>query len=150
MFTRDAATVREKLKRVGVAPTVQRMAIAAHLFKADHPTAAEVFAGVRADLPRVSQATVYNNLHTFVEAGLVREVRIGSDAPVRYDGNPRPHHHLLDTASGRLVDIPLDEVQISNRAELEQKYNVTRITMVLEGSVSPTHDAVPGATNTGD
>lgn len=146
----DHSAIRERLREAGVRPTAQRVAIARLLLACDHPSAAEVFSAVRRQLPRVSQATVYNTLHAFADAGLVREVRIGSDAPLRYDGNPQPHHHLLDVESGRLVDIPLDEVQIANRAQLEQKYNVTRITMVLEGSVSPTQDAAPGAANTGD
>tara|TARA_B100000959_G_C14819277_1_gene557144 strand:+ start:218 stop:712 length:495 start_codon:yes stop_codon:yes gene_type:complete len=127
--------IRSCLAESGLVATNQRVEIAQYLLcEADHPTAAEVLVAVRGRLPSVSQATVYNTLRALVTSGIAKEVRSAKGA-LRYDGNVGAHHHLLDTHTGQLIDIPLDEIQIANLDELEKKYNVNRVCVVLEGSV---------------
>lgn len=132
MMTKE--DVREQLVTAGFKPTAQRIAIASFVIvRGEHPTANEVIEGVQDLLPMVSRATVYNSLNALVEAGLVMEVQSGVDGLVRYDGNMEPHHHLVDSATGRLFDIPFEEVQIANLEDLKQKYNLSRITVTING-----------------
>ena len=126
--------VRERLLDGGVKPTVQRIAIARFVFvHGEHPTANEVIEGIQDILPMVSRATVYNSLNALVKAGLVMEVQSGVDDLVRYDGNVEPHHHLVDSKTGRLFDVPFEEVEIANLEDLKQKYNLRRITVTMNG-----------------
>jgi len=100
------------LRARDINPTSQRVEIALLLFtRCEHLSAEEVFALVNGDSARVSKATVYNTLGLFAERGLVREV-IADPSRVFYDPNTAPHHHFYDTSTGKLMDIPTEEVQI--------------------------------------
>lgn len=66
--------VRQKLRRVGLRPTRQRVSLGWLLFaKGDRHVSAEILyeEAMKARVP-VSLATVYNTLHQFTEAGLLR------------------------------------------------------------------------------
>ncbi|KAF0119776.1 MAG: Fur family transcriptional regulator iron response regulator, partial [Xanthobacteraceae bacterium] len=75
--------VRSMLREVGLRPTRQRMALGWILFaKGDRHVTAEMLydEATKARVP-VSLATVYNTLHQFTEAGLLREIAVdGSKA----------------------------------------------------------------------
>jgi Fur family iron response transcriptional regulator len=62
---------------------------------------------------RVSLSTVYNNLHKFTSAGLLREVVVESGKTF-FDSNTSPHHHFFDEDTGSLYDISEDEILIQN------------------------------------
>ena len=101
------------LRARGINPTSQRVEIAQLLFsRHEHLSADEVFLLVNGESARVSKATVYNTLGLFAECGLIREV-IADPARVFYDPNTVPHHHFYDSTTGKLMDIPAEEVQIS-------------------------------------
>src|SRR6185503_6280505 len=51
----------------------------------NHPTADEIFAQAKKQLPTISYATVYNSLHYLKDKGLIREINFGNAAS-RYDG----------------------------------------------------------------
>ncbi len=71
----------------------------------DHPTAAEVFERVRAQLPGIGAATVYRTLSLLVESGQALELSLGDGASARYDGNVDRHDHLVCDACGRAIDV---------------------------------------------
>src|SRR5262249_9455957 len=52
----------------------------------------------------LSLATVYNTLHQFTEAGLLRQVTV-DQASVYFDTNTGDHHHFYDVTSGALIDV---------------------------------------------
>lgn len=105
--------IETRLRTYGINPTSQRIEIAELLFsRREHLSAEEVFALVNKEDARVSKATVYNTLGLFAERGLIREV-IADPERVFYDPNTSPHHHFYDTTTGKLMDIPVEEVQIS-------------------------------------
>ncbi len=95
------------LDRAGLRSTRQRELVFELLqHPGEHPTADEVFARARAEMPTISLATVYNCLETLVQCGLVRAVH-KERQPTRYCGNLREHAHFHDTSSGRVFDIDL-------------------------------------------
>jgi len=95
--------------------TRQRRVILEELRKVDtHPTADKVYAIVRRRLPRVSLATVYRNLESMSEEGLVQRIETGS-GPRRYDGNVEHHHHVRCEKCGAVADIPPGAVRTSVR-----------------------------------
>jgi len=94
----------KRCRAAGLADTAQRHLIYRCLAESvDHPTAEAVFLRVKAQLPKVSLATVYRNLKLFAEAGLIDEVATGRSLS-RYDGNQARHHHLICKVCGGVAD----------------------------------------------
>lgn len=102
----QAQSLAKSIREHGVRPTKQRVAIAAILFdgKDKHMTAEEISTAF-ADQRDVCTATVYNTLHQFTEAGLLREVVVGPGSFL-FDTNLKPHDHMLHEGTGELTDIP--------------------------------------------
>jgi Fur family peroxide stress response transcriptional regulator len=85
----------------------QRARILAWLRQTDtHPTAGEVHAALVRELPNLSLGTVYRNLDVLVSERLIDEVH-AAGRRVRYDGNPKPHHHFTCEACGTIEDLHL-------------------------------------------
>jgi len=113
--SRPFSNALELLRGAGLRPTRQRLALARLLFdKGDRHVTAEQLHGeaVAAAVP-VSLATVYNTLHQFIAAGLLREVVVNPGRSY-FDTNVSDHHHFFLEDSGRLVDIPGDRIDVSN------------------------------------
>lgn len=88
------ASIVHHLRSRGYRFTPQRMAIVqAVLESPEHPSAEEIHRQVRAAFPMVSLATVYKTLDVLRDLGEVVEIPLGGRT--RYDGNPRPHIHLV-------------------------------------------------------
>ena len=102
------------LEEHGIQPTAQRVAVAEYvLYTTEHPSADKVWAGVQENFPMISRATVYNTLHLFVEKGLLRELHLAPDS-VLFDPNTDRHHHFIDEDTGRIYDIPWNQVEVRN------------------------------------
>lgn len=99
--------LRNKLRRAQLRPTRQRVALGWLLFgRGDrHVTAEMLFEEAKTAKMPVSLATVYNTLHQFTAAGLLREIAV-EGARAYFDTNATRHHHFLVEESGALVDIP--------------------------------------------
>src|SRR5262245_7982586 len=85
----------EKLRKAGLRPTRQRLALAQLLFgRGDRHVTAEGLheEAVGAGMP-VSLATVYNTMHQFTAAGLLREVTVDGTRTY-FDTNTGDHHHF--------------------------------------------------------
>jgi Fur family transcriptional regulator, iron response regulator len=104
----------ERLRAAGLRPTRQRIALARLLFDGceRHVTAEQLHGeAVAAKIP-VSLATVYNTLHQFTAAGLLREVVVEPGRSY-FDTNAADHHHFFCESSGVLQDIPGQGVVVS-------------------------------------
>ena len=134
--SRDAgrrfASLVEQLRRAGLRPTRQRLALASLLFEGEnrHVCAENLFEDAQAGNIRVSLATVYNSLHQFTEAGLLREVTV---APGRsyFDTNVADHHHFYHEDEGSLVDIPGDDVIATHLPVPPEGTKIARIDIVV-------------------
>ena len=107
-----SAELTQRLTSSGVRPTPQREVVFKIILdKRDHPTADEIFARVKSEMPTISLATVYNCLETLVQCGLVRQVNL-ERAPTRYCPNLHKHAHFHDEATGEIhdIDLPADFV----------------------------------------
>ena len=105
--------VKAMLREVGLRPTRQRMALGWILFgKGDRHLTAEMLyeEATRAKVP-VSLATIYNTLHSFASAGLVREIAFGG-AKRYFDTNTSNHNHFHITRDGMLMDIDAAAVRV--------------------------------------
>lgn len=103
----NADELREALEHTGRRYTKQRAAIFAYLRSVEsHPTAEQVFAAVRLNIPHISLATVYKALETLVEAGVAARLT-SEDGIARYDGRSDSHYHLRCLKTGQVRDLPL-------------------------------------------
>ncbi|MEL7058805.1 MAG: Fur family transcriptional regulator [Acidobacteriota bacterium] len=142
--------IAASLRRHGIRPSAQRVAVARFVLQTDeHPSAERVLAAVRRDFPMISRATVYNTLHLFVEHGLLREVRHGASSVV-YDANVDRHHHLIDDETGEIHDLPWTSIEIDGVEQIED-FEILEYRVVLKGrrrSAATPSSADSGSTST--
>lgn len=128
------------LREAGLKPTRQRVALGALLFAGAHRhvTPEGLFEEARAAGAAVSLATVYNTLHQFKDAGLLRTVDVGGDRRW-FDTNVDPHHHFLIEDAGDLIDIPRDRLTVTEPPAPPRGYAVEAVDIVVR--VKPTRRA---------
>jgi len=145
--TSRTEALSQRLADSGLRSTPQREVVYDVLLKKrDHPTADEVFARVKPELPTISLATVYNCLETLVACDLVRAVNI-ERGPTRYCPNLRPHAHFHDVKTGRTHDIDLPpEVLERVQAVLPAGYTPSSVEITFRGSAGAPLDATSQAT----
>lgn len=139
-------SLAQKLADSGLRSTPQREVIYDVLLKKrDHPTADEVFARVKSELPTVSLATVYNCLETLVKCDLVRAVNF-ERGPTRYCPNLRPHAHFHDEQTGETYDIDLPPTVLDKvNSVLPRGYDAKSVEIIFRGSASsPRPEPVEG------
>ena len=122
----------DHLKSAGLRPTRQRLALARLLF-ADghrHVSAEDLFQEARNAHIQVSLATIYNTLHQFTDAGLLREVPVDSGQSY-FDTNVTHHHHFFVPETGDVMDIEGDEVQLDSAPTPPEGYTVERVDVVV-------------------
>lgn len=69
-----------------------------------HPTAEEVYVGLKADNPSLSLATVYRNLKFLVSEGIA-EVVATIDGKEHYDALFNKHDHFICNKCGKIFDM---------------------------------------------
>jgi Fur family iron response transcriptional regulator len=130
--SRPFAQSLERLRRAGLRPTRQRLALARLLFDGpDRHVTAEQLHGeaVDARVP-VSLATVYNTLNQFTRAGLLREVVVESGRAY-FDTNISEHHHFLFVDTGELKDLPKDRIDVASLPAAPEGTVIDRVDVII-------------------
>ena len=129
---RPYAVALDRLREAGLRPTRQRLALAKLLLENGdrHVTAEQLHGEAMASSIRVSLATIYNTLHQFTAAGLLREVVV---APGRsyFDTNVEDHHHFFYESSGSLEDIPGDRIVVKDLPAPPAGTRIRRIDVII-------------------
>ena len=122
----------KRLRAAGLRPTRQRLGLARLLLeKGDrHTTAEQLHGEAAANAIPVSLATVYNTLHQFTEAGLLREVVVEPGRSY-FDTNTADHHHFFCEANGMLQDIPAQGVIVSGLPLAPAGTEIRRVDVVV-------------------
>ncbi|NBB71237.1 MAG: transcriptional repressor [Alphaproteobacteria bacterium] len=122
----------DHLKGAGLRPTRQRLSLARLLF-ADghrHVSAEELFQEARNADIQVSLATIYNTLHQFTDAGLLREVPVDSGQSY-FDTNVDHHHHFFVPETGEVMDIDSEAIGLDDAPPPPDGYAVERVDVVV-------------------
>jgi Fur family transcriptional regulator, iron response regulator len=130
--TSPPSAALRRLRAAGLRPTRQRLALAQLLLEnGDRHVTAEQLHGeaVTAGIP-VSLATVYNTLHQFTEAGLLREAVVEPGRSY-FDTNTADHHHFFCEATGRLQDIPGQQLSISGLPQPPLGTEIRRVDIIV-------------------
>jgi Fur family peroxide stress response transcriptional regulator len=105
-MTEGLRTFRQLCSQHGIAVTHQRQVLYETMQSMyGHPSPEEVYAAVKRRIPSISLATVYKNIHLFVESGVFRELSM-HHGTLRVETNKHPHHHTVCSVCKRVNDLP--------------------------------------------
>lgn len=124
--------VQEMLRSAGLRPTRQRVALAELLYsRGNRHVSAELLheEAEAANVP-VSLATVYNTLHQFTEAGLLREVAV-EGTKTYFDTNTDDHHHFFIEGDNKVIDIPGSGVAMARLPQAPEGMEIVRVDVVI-------------------
>jgi len=104
-------------RREGLSVTYQRIVIYKALSSTKtHPSAEMVYRMVKKEYPSISLATVYKNLETLADHGIIAKVTPLHDL-ARFDADTNLHHHLVCVHCKKIIDIHdtnLNEIEIEH------------------------------------
>ena len=129
---RSRPEIRGMLRQSGLRPTRQRVALADLLYgKGNRHISAEGLheEAMMRNVP-VSLATVYNTLHQFTEAGLLREVAVDG-SKTYFDTNTSEHHHFFVEDDNEVMDIPHGQLGVGRVPEPPPGYEISRVDVVV-------------------
>lgn len=120
------------LRQAGLRPTRQRIALASLLFSgADrHITAEDLHDEASQSGEHVSLATVYNTLHQFTAAGLLRELAL-EGSKTYFDTNTSNHNHFYVEDKGEVLDIPGDSIRVDGLPQPPEGMKISHIDVVV-------------------
>ncbi|MCX5520721.1 Fur family transcriptional regulator [Kaistia defluvii] len=120
------------LRTAGLRPTRQRLALAEILFERGnrHISAEGLHEEAMSHRVPVSLATVYNTLHQFTEAGLLREVAVDG-SKTYFDTNVDDHHHFFVEGENRVLDIPMSTLRVEDVPIPPEGMEITRVDIVV-------------------
>lgn len=135
-----------QLQAAGLRTTRQRLVLAEILFGQDatgqdavggtaghmhrHVTAEGLYNEAAERGSRLSLATVYNCLHQFTAAGLLRMVTVDAGRAY-FDTNLAPHHHFYYERSGELRDIPEQDVAVARLPAAPAGAKIARVDVIV-------------------
>lgn len=131
------ACVAAILRMSGLRPTRPRLFIAARLIGLGrHVTAEALYDELRGDGLSLSLATVYNTLHQFQGAGLVRELAVDGMTGV-YDTDTSGHHHFYFEHEGRIADIPAGALAVGRLPPVPPGFEISRVEVLVRLAPRP-------------
>ena len=129
---RPYAQTLQALRDKGLRPTRQRLALGRLLFDGgDRHVTAEALHGeaARAGV-KVSLATVYNTLHQFTDAGLLRQGVVDGGCTY-FDTNLEDHHHFYHVGDARLEDIPGHGISVTGLPDVPEGTALERVEVIV-------------------
>lgn len=129
---KDRIAVDRRVRDAGLRPTRQRVALADLLFaKGDrHLSAEELHEEALAAGVPVSLATVYNALHQFTDAGLLRILAV-EGSKTYFDTNTSDHHHFFVEGENKVFDIDSGPVKVINLPEPPEGMEIANVDIIV-------------------
>jgi Fur family transcriptional regulator, iron response regulator len=126
------------LRMAGLRPTRQRVALAELLFGGPHRhvSAEQLHGEASSANVNVSLATIYNTLHQFHEAGLLREVAVDASRSY-FDTDTSDHHHFYVEDEQRMIDIPAESVAFASLPQAPKGMQVSHVDVVIRVRRTP-------------
>jgi Fur family iron response transcriptional regulator len=130
--TRPYRNALDQLRKVGLRPTRQRLALARLLFEKGnrHVTAEQLHGEAVSAEVAVSLATVYNCLHQFTTAGLLSEVVVEPGRSY-FDTNVEDHHHFFFEDTGHLLDIDCSSLAVGDLPSPPDGMSIRRVDVII-------------------
>ena len=124
--------LRHKLRHAGLRPTRQRVGLGWLLFSRGdrHVTAEMLYEEANRSRVPVSLATVYNTLHQFREAGLLREVAVDGSRTY-FDTNTGDHQHFYIEGENQLRDIHGAHIEVGRLPSIPDGMEIARVDVIV-------------------
>ncbi|WP_244492204.1 iron response transcriptional regulator IrrA [Aureimonas sp. AU12] len=124
--------VFERLRAAGLRPTRQRVALCNLIFGAGdrHLSAEDLHDEAHKAGEPVSLATVYNTLHQFTDAGLVRPLSAEGQRTY-FDTNTSDHFHFFVENDNTMIDIPDGTISVSDLPEPPEGMEIVNVDVVV-------------------
>lgn len=124
--------LKDILTEQGIRISIQRLKILEYLSgSTEHPSADNIYRNLKASVPSLSKATVYNTLGFLSAKGIVREIPLHT-GEARYDLPKDAHHHFYCQICGRIIDI--SEAVCAVKMKGLPGFKVTGTEVVLRGT----------------
>ncbi len=99
----------------------------------NHPTADDVYNYVVQMHPNISKGTVYRNLNSLAEDGILVKISV-PDAADRFDHTLEKHYHIKCMNCKEFVDVNLDYIQeLDDKVAESTKYKILSHDVVFKG-----------------
>jgi len=117
VLVNESKSFRELCQENGIAVTHQRQVLY-EVMKTmhGHPSPEEVYARVKKRVPAISLATVYKNIHLFVESGVFSKVSMHHGS-LRVEMNDTEHHHMVCSKCKTITDIGEKELGLVSKKD---------------------------------
>lgn len=114
--------------------TFQRQVIyEAVLDSRQHPTPENIYEQVRGRIPSISLGTVYKNVKTFLDTGLLKEVSLHHGS-LRLEANMTPHHHVVCSGCKAIFDLEESDVApVELKSRLPKGFAIARCSVEIIG-----------------
>jgi len=103
--------IDNKLREKGLRATAQRLMICKEIDKAGHIDIETLYENLKADIPSLSLATIYKNMHSLVSKEIISEVNLKGRKTI-YEITIDSHIHHVCKNCGNIEDVPFDTMQI--------------------------------------
>jgi len=98
-------------RKNGYKVTTQRLAIYKFILpRGDHPSAEQIYQGLKNDYPTISLGTIYKTLHLLKKIGLIQELGL-NEGSVRYEPDMEVHINLVCTQCGKIHDYKPENIE---------------------------------------
>jgi len=98
-----------------------------------HPSPEDIYERARRKIPSISLATVYKNIRTFLDSGMLQEVSLHHGS-LRVEPNHQPHHHLVCVNCKSITDLDAAGLEpLQFRRGLPRGFRVKRIAVDILG-----------------
>ena len=97
-----------------------------------HPSPELIYEKVKKKIPSISLATVYNNVRTFLESGVLREVSMHHGS-LRVEANEHEHHHLVCVDCRSITDLDAKSLSPLRLRTQPRGFRVKRIAVDVLG-----------------
>lgn len=128
----QALAVKATLRRVGLRPTRQRIALGSMLFTNKHRHVTPDMLNVEALLlgEKLSVATVYNTLNQFADAGLIRKICIHGERTY-FDTDTGDHAHFYIADQEQIIDIAHGDIGVGPLPAPPEGYRIGKVDILI-------------------
>lgn len=99
----------------------------------NHPTADDVYNYIVQNHPNISKGTVYRNLNSLAEDGILIKISV-PDAADRFDDTLKKHYHIKCMECKEFMDVNLDYMQeLDDKVSEMTKYKIFSHDIVFKG-----------------
>ena len=111
--------------------TPQRLAILKELENKGHASIEEIYETIKEMFPSISLATIYKNINSLKEEGIISEICLHQKP--KFEIQKEPHAHFVCKNCGYVEDVPFSEIMDKN---IEKKYPNSQKELYIYGICS--------------